>query len=396
MQPVLTVPPASLASPFRASRADAIVASLALAIGVAEGSLAVATREAGAAALVAASLAVALGTVWTSNTLAHIHLHTPIFRRRSLNVALSLWLSLVLQVPQTLWRHRHLAHHAGVAPRPLRRSRRLSVELSLALLAWVVLALASPRYLLVAHLPGWLLGLALCQLSGHYEHRASGVPVPDGVSTYGAVYNALWLNDGFHREHHDAPAAHWTTLPSRRARAAVESARSPLLRAVEEPWGALVLGWLERVVIACPPLARWVVDAHARAFARVLPALDAPPRRAAIVGGGLFPRTALVLSRLLPACELTIIDRSAAHLALARRSLGGAAQRVRFVEGSFDPDVHGGFDLVVLPLALVPSGRELAAACPVLVHAWLGRPLHGPSARVSLWLWKKVVLLRGS
>jgi fatty acid desaturase len=41
----------------------------------------------------------------------------------------------------------------------------------------------------------------LCAMQGHWEH-ASGCP----VSHYGHVYNFLCFNDGFHAEHHAAPA----------------------------------------------------------------------------------------------------------------------------------------------------------------------------------------------
>ena len=33
------------------------------------------------------------------------------------------------------------------------------------------------------------------------------------MSHYGAMYNFLSFNDGFHQEHHLRPSAHWTTLP---------------------------------------------------------------------------------------------------------------------------------------------------------------------------------------
>ena len=51
------------------------------------------------------------------------------------------------------------------------------------------------------------------------------------------------------------------------------------------------------------------------------------------------------------------------------------------------------FAFVVLPLALVSSGRELSSRCPMLVHSWLSRRLEGPSRVVSWLLWKKVTLL---
>src|SRR5437868_10646080 len=81
---------------------------------------------------------VAVGLWWNSNTVAHYFLHRPFFRRRALNVAFALYLSVLLGVPQTLWRERHLAHHAG-RPWRLSLSRRLMIESALILALWAAL-----------------------------------------------------------------------------------------------------------------------------------------------------------------------------------------------------------------------------------------------------------------
>ena len=60
---------------------------------------------------------VAVGVWWTSNTIAHHFIHRPFFRTRAANHAFALSLSMVLGIPQALWRDRHLAHHAGREPR---------------------------------------------------------------------------------------------------------------------------------------------------------------------------------------------------------------------------------------------------------------------------------------
>ncbi len=73
----------------------------------------------------AAALSFAVGICWCSNTVSHNHLHNPLFRSRRANRALDLWLSLLLGVPQTIWKARHVWHHAGepahalfIEPRP--------------------------------------------------------------------------------------------------------------------------------------------------------------------------------------------------------------------------------------------------------------------------------------
>src|SRR5437588_11307746 len=81
---------------------------------------------------------IALGLWWSSNTIAHYLIHRPFFRARALNVAFSLFLSVLLGVPQTLWRERHLAHHAGRVWR-IRLTMRLSAEVLLILGLWSLL-----------------------------------------------------------------------------------------------------------------------------------------------------------------------------------------------------------------------------------------------------------------
>jgi fatty acid desaturase len=60
---------------------------------------------------------IAVGIWWTSNTIAHNFIHRPFFRRRAANRLFALFLTLLLGIPQSVWRDRHLAHHAGMRPR---------------------------------------------------------------------------------------------------------------------------------------------------------------------------------------------------------------------------------------------------------------------------------------
>src|SRR5262245_40511019 len=87
-------------SVLRHSQRDALLVGLALLHG---GILA--TRPAMAI--------VGLGMWWCANTVAHHFIHTPFFRDCWQNRAMSLYLSLLLGLPQSIWRDRHLAHHAG-------------------------------------------------------------------------------------------------------------------------------------------------------------------------------------------------------------------------------------------------------------------------------------------
>src|SRR5215831_1227962 len=56
---------------------------------------------------------VALCLWWNSNTISHNFIHLPFFRSTRWNRAYSIFLSVLLGYPQTIWRERHLAHHRG-------------------------------------------------------------------------------------------------------------------------------------------------------------------------------------------------------------------------------------------------------------------------------------------
>ncbi len=335
------------------------------------------------AALVAlpAAPVVALGLWWNSNTVAHYFLHRPFFRGRALNVAFALYLSVLLGVPQTLWRQRHLAHHAG-RPWRLRLSRPLLIESALVLVLWAALLALAPAFFLTAYLPGYLAGLGLCWLHGHYEHAGGGT-----VSHHGTLYNVLFLNDGYHMEHHAHPGEHWTRLPRHATLATRLSAWPAVLRWLETPW----LERLERPVLRSPRLQRFLLDRHERAFAALLPRLPGV-RRVGIVGGGLWPRTALVLRRLLPHARFVVIDRSAENLAAAAPFL---PMGVEVINDFYDPVRMNDFDLLVIPLSLLGEREALYRHPPapaVLVHDWLWRR-RGEGVVVSWLLLKRLNLV---
>jgi hypothetical protein len=330
----------------------------------------------GAALLAAPSLPlVAIGLWWNANTVAHNFIHRPFFTRRAVNRAYSLFLTAVLGFPQSVWRERHLAHHAGRSPGVV-PSRPVAIETALVLTLWTVACSLAPLPFLTVYLPGWALGLGLCWLQGHYEH-ARGT-----TSHYGRLYNLLFFNDGYHVEHHLRPGRHWSELPESRAPGRI-SRWPPVLRWLE----TFTLEGLERIVLASPLLQRVVVSMHARAFRRVLPQ-PGEVRSALVVGGGLFPRTAIVLRRLLPEARITIVDARLDHLETARQFLrGGAAFRHECFTGG-----PLAADLVVIPLDYVGDRRRVYQRPPgriTLVHDWIWSR-HGDGVVVSVLLLKRV------
>jgi hypothetical protein len=324
---------------------------------------------------------IALGVWWNSNTIAHNFIHRPFFRSAGMNRAFSAALSVLLGIPQTLWRDRHLAHHAGIKWR-LHISRRLVAETALVGCLWAALAALQPRFFLLVYLPGYLAGLGLCAMQGHWEHRV-GRP----ISHYGRIYNFLCFNDGYHAEHHAAPATHWTNLPRLSEAGVATSPWPPLMRWLD----VSPLEALERVVLLSPRLQRFVLRTHRRAFRALLPQLHSIDR-VTIVGGGLFPRTALILRELLPSAHLTIVDSDPRNLETARGLLDG---NIEFRNERYVPGDSRDCDLTVIPLCF--DGDRSAIYChppspSVLMHDWIWRR-RGTGAVVSAALLKRLNLV---
>jgi hypothetical protein len=330
---------------------------------------------------VPAAPVIAFGLWWNSNTISHNFIHRPYFRRRAANALFAAYESVLLGIPQALWRDRHLAHHARTPP-SVRLSAELILQTALVLALWTVLVIQAPRRFLVAYLPGYVGGLLLCALHGHFEH-AHGT-----TSHYGRLYNWLTFNDGYHAEHHAHPHAHWTCLPQWRGQARRESAWPAPLRWME----TFSLQGLERLVLKSRALQRFVLRVHRRALTPLVGELAAVDR-VAIVGGGLFPRTALIMRELLPPARIVVIDASLPNL--ERGCAIVADSRVEFVHAHFPESGAAVYDLVVIPLSFDGNRRAIYARPPasaVIVHDWLWRK-RGRSRIVSIALLKRVNLL---
>jgi hypothetical protein len=323
---------------------------------------------------------IAIGLWWTANTVAHNFIHTPFFRSRSLNRLFSMYLSALMGFPQGLWRDRHLRHHRG-DDRPPRWNRDVMAESGVVLVLWLAIAALAPWFFATVYVPGYLTGLALCSLQGHFEH-ARGT-----TSHYGWLYNRLFFNDGYHVEHHQRPAEHWTRLPLQADAQARHSRWPPVLRWLD----AFNLEFLERIALQSPRLQRYMLASHERAFRTLLAELPGL-RRITIVGGGLFPRTALILRKLRPEVSLTIIDAKREHLDAARPFLDA---RVELRHQFFDPRSADDGDLVVIPLDFIGDRQDVYGNPPapaVLIHDWLWKTRSG-GVRVSWLLLKRLNLV---
>src|SRR4051812_22089653 len=323
---------------------------------------------------------IALGLWWNANTIAHNFIHAPFFRSRRANVVYSAYLSAVLGIPQTLWRNRHLDHHAGIHRRRA-ASLQLVLEIAIVVLVWSAVALLSPWFFATVYLPGYVAGLGLCFVQGHFEH-AGGI-----TSHYGRFYNLCFFNDGYHVEHHARPGEHWTRLPTNPAPSARRSIWPPVLRWLE----IINLTALENLVLRSRWLQRFVLAVHERALRSILSTLPGI-ERVTIVGGGLYPRTAIILTKLLPDAALTIIDRNAEHIESARRFVHGP---VTFRHQVYDPHQTEDADLIIIPLAFDGDRRAVYRDTPAhwtLVHDWIWNK-HAEGVRVSWFLLKRLNLV---
>lgn len=329
---------------------------------------------------------IALGLWWNANTISHNFVHLPFFRSPVLNRVYAIYLTALLSIPHSIWRERHLRHHAG-RDGSFRWTRVAFVETGVIVALWIALASVDPKFFATVYLPGYLVGLGLCHVQGHFEH-ARGT-----TSHYGWLYNLIFFNDGYHVEHHLRSSEHWTMLPRHTQRDAMHSRWPPVLRWLD----SINLESLERLVLRSAWLQRYVVACHERAFRALLPTLP-EIRRVTIVGGGLFPRTALVLQRLLPAVPLTIVDASAGNLAIASRFLDGAIEfrhcTYRLLPGALSREPDEGH-LVVIPLAFIGDRLRLYRephAPVMLVHDWIWRR-RAQGVTVSWLLLKRLNLI---
>jgi len=337
--------------------------------------------------LVPSAPLMALGLWWNANTVSHNFIHLPFFRSRVMNRMFSLYLSLLLGFPQSLWRARHLAHHRDEPFRWTPIPRAWLAEGALVLALWATMWTLVPKFFLAVYLPGWLLGLGLCQLQGYFEHTRGT------VSNYGRLYNWLFFNDGYHVEHHARPTRHWTELPRQSSADADRVSRWPaVLRWLEHA----SLDGLEELVCHSNALRQFVLRVHERAWKQILAGMP-NPSRIVIVGGGFFPRTALILQRLAPEARLVIVDVREDRIERARTWLD---DRAEFVRGYCTPEnlvaLAGDADLVVVPLALRgdKSGfYRMRSARHVVVHDWLWRR-RGKSVVVAWALLKRLNLVR--
>jgi fatty acid desaturase len=219
---------------------------------------------------------------WNLQCVSHNFIHNPFFTSVWLNRLFGVLETLCIGMPHQLYHHYHLNHHAGDndakgtdgttrdwssiyrygmgdAPEAFWKYCLLSffrVEVTpvlrvcirhgrahvlqtlvetIALAAfWATILAVNLRYFVFFYLPSFFLGWVLSYAEGYLEHYGAqpGNSFANSVSSYHWLYNFLWLNNGYHQEHHWDPKTHWTRMKelSARIRPWMEASRTRILR----------------------------------------------------------------------------------------------------------------------------------------------------------------------
>ncbi|MFK3791722.1 MULTISPECIES: fatty acid desaturase family protein [Pseudomonas] len=211
--------------------------------------------------IIPAALLYAVSLSWSINSISHNQIHNAYFTPSWMNRAFDLLLSVTIGFSQTLYRDIHNRHHRGNSDLPdasgktvdplsiylhgkngqpdnpwaytflsffrddpkeiyqqMQRKRPddarwVKVEIAVTVVFYLALALFDWHAVLVL-LPFWYLGQSLSSLNGYYEHLGGNpdLPIAWGVSSYSPLYNLIWMNNGYHAEHHYRPKMHWTKV----------------------------------------------------------------------------------------------------------------------------------------------------------------------------------------
>lgn len=264
---------------FRHSAWDAVPAALALGHLAALLAFFIAWPDLGWGWRIAGAAAYAFAIGWNQDSVAHNFIHNPFFASPTLNRLMEFVLTLENGAPQTMYRWVHMRHHAGNSDRPgadgetidpisiyrYGRDGRPEAAWRYVLLGfwrddgpfevarqirarrpaearraleefWVLIAAYGALLLLrwdfvLTLAPFYYLGQSFSFLIAYYEHLGADAARPHelGVSTYDPVYNWMFLNNGYHGEHHFRPKQHWTRMAAVRREMAAEGG-PPVIR----------------------------------------------------------------------------------------------------------------------------------------------------------------------
>lgn len=215
---------------------------------------------------------------WNLDSCAHNFVHNPFFAWEPLNRLTAYVFTLELGTPQTMYKYVHMRHHAGNSDRkgpdgttvdpislyqygangkiepmipyvfkqfwrddgPFTVAKKIRAkrpkeadeamhEFWTLVVVYAALLLLNWQFVLFLA-PFYYLGQSFSFLIAWYEHAGADPesPVANGVSTYEPIYNWVFLNNGYHAEHHHRPKVHWTQMQAVREETRAEQAAAGL------------------------------------------------------------------------------------------------------------------------------------------------------------------------
>ncbi|HET6250510.1 MAG TPA: fatty acid desaturase [Tepidisphaeraceae bacterium] len=242
-------------------------------------------------ALIPLGLIYSVSISWNINGVSHNFLHNRFFRSKVANRIYSILESITCGFSQVLYEDIHRRHHMGNADLPDEHGKTidpLSIykngqlghpenpwtytflsffrddpreafdsisrrcgrgeawwgvgEIAMFMAFFVTMGIINWHFI-IYFLPFWYFGHCLSYLNGYYLHYGANpdVPIAWGVSSYHAIYNWLWFNNGYHAEHHFRPRIHWTQMKDLH-RQIEEKQREAGVRVIKPPHG---LGFLD-------------------------------------------------------------------------------------------------------------------------------------------------------
>jgi len=198
---------------------------------------------------------------WNINSVSHNFLHNKYFNSRALNYAFSWVESMAIGFSQVFYTWVHMRHHAGNSDlkdengttvdwlsiyrhgengqpesvwgytfksffrddmgdlyNSIKANNKFKANFGMfevaSFAAMVLIGFYFDWEAILFFVPFYYLGNALSSLNGYYEHLGANpkLPIAWGVSSYNKLYNWIWLNNGYHAEHHYRPKHHWMKM----------------------------------------------------------------------------------------------------------------------------------------------------------------------------------------
>ena len=194
---------------------------------------------------------------------AHNFIHRPFFSHEAGNAVFAMWNTILIGLPQTIYKYHHLNHHrynndyqnaegttddyssifrfskhaqipessilysflgpfrtdVGLLYRNGKergQGPQILAETAIYLILLLAITVLSPRFVFLCYLPTWYLGQVAAYFENYFEHYGAtpGNRKTDSVSCYNRLYNLIWFNNGYHQEHHYRPQVHWSEITS--------------------------------------------------------------------------------------------------------------------------------------------------------------------------------------